>query len=403
MLKALRFIIVAAVLLAVAWYVGNLPGDVTAHSGDYTVQTSVPAALLLLFCVALLFTILLRVLGGLRRAPGGFGSWRGGRRRKLGEIAVQRGLVALAAGDAAAAMAEAGRAKKLLGESPLVLLLAAESARLAGKTAQAQAAFEKLTTHKEMKFLGHRGLLRSRLAAGDHEKAAVHALAAEDAYPGSAWLKEKRLEIAVKQQNWANAVGFARKPAEVAAFATAAAGAADNRLALSYGKQAVKAQPELAPAVVAYAKALFANGKARAAKKALLSGWAVAPHPLIAQAYLEPVATPIERAQAAADLAAAKPAHPESHLVLAQTSLAANLPGEARRHAEAAVKAGSNDGRAAAILGQLDGGAKTLMLVPAAAPLGWVCSACHAPAANWQPTCPHCHRAGVLTAVAASA
>jgi HemY protein len=403
MLKALRFIVIAAVLLGVAWFIGNLPGNVTAHSGPYTVQTSVPAALVLLFIIALVFTILLRVFGGLRRAPGGFRFWRGNRRRQLGEIATQRGLVALAAGDAAVSLAEAGRARKLLGETPLVLLLTAESARLAGQTEQAQAAFKKLTTHRHMAFFGHRGLLRQQLEAGDHKAAATHALAAEDSYPGGPWLKDKRLEIAVKQQNWPAALGFTRNKAEIAAFATAASASAANKTdAIAYGKQAVKAQPALAPAVVAYAKALFAADKPRAARKVLRNGWTVAPHPLIAQAYLEPIATRIERAQAAADLVAAKPDHPESQLVLAQTALEANLPGEARRHAEAAIAAGANDGRAAAILGRLDSNPNALVPVTNAAP-GWVCSACHATTAVWQPTCPHCQRHGVLTAVSGSA
>ncbi len=48
-------------------------------------------------------------------------------------MATQRGLVALAAEDAVTAQAEAGRARKLLGETPLVLLLTAEAAQLGGR------------------------------------------------------------------------------------------------------------------------------------------------------------------------------------------------------------------------------------------------------------------------------
>jgi HemY protein len=332
MFRALRFILIAAILLVLAWWIGGLPGDVTAHSGRYTVQTSVPAAILILFIIALLMTVLLRVLGGIRRAPRGLSSWRGGRRARLGEIATQRGIVALAAGDAPAARAEAGRARKLLGDTPLVLLLTAEAARLSGQTEQAQAAFAQLTRHKDMAFLGHRGLLRHSFAQGDHDAAHSHALAAEDAYPGSAWLRAKRLELAVRQQKWAAALGLTKQPAQVAALATAAARTApDKRRALALAKQAVKADPTLAPAVVAYAAALRDVGKPRAAARALLAGWKAAPNPLLAQAYLARLATPIERAQAAAELAAAHPGHPESELILGETALAARLTGEARR------------------------------------------------------------------------
>ena len=165
MLRAVKFLLIAAVLLVLAWWIGGLPGDVTAHVGPYTVETSTPAALLVLFLIA---SALFRVAARDRRhpaRPGGLSAWRGGRRQQQGELATQRGIVALAAGDAAAARAEAGRARKLLGDTPLVLLLAAESARLAGQAEQAQAAFPQLTRHKDMAFLGHRGLLPPQLRA----------------------------------------------------------------------------------------------------------------------------------------------------------------------------------------------------------------------------------------------
>jgi HemY protein len=392
MLRALKFLLIAAVLLAVAWWIGGLPGTLVAHSGPYTVETSVPAAILILFLIALFFTILLRVLGGIRRAPGGFGAWRGGRRQKLGEIATQRGLVALAAGDASAARAEAGRARKLLGDTPLVLLLTAEAARLSGLGDQAQAAFKQLTTHKNMAFLGHRGLLRHSMAAGDHDAAHGHARAAEDAYPGSNWLKTQRLDLAVRQQNWNAALGLTKTPAEIAALATAAAQAStDKRRALRYAKQAAKADPALAPAVVALATSLRDVGKPRAAKQALLAGWKTAPNPLIAQAYFAAPSTPLERAQAAAELAAANPSHAESELLLAETSLTARLTGEARRHAEAAIATGAIDGRAQNVLATLDD--KPAQSVTNA---GWICTACHTAQAAWAPACPNCRKIGNL-------
>jgi HemY protein len=392
MLRALKFILIAAILLALAWWIGGLPGTLMAHSGPYTVETSVPAAILILFLLALFFTVLLRVLGSLRRAPGGFGAWRGGRRQKLGEIATQRGLVALAAGDASAARAEAGRARKLLGDMPLVLLLTAEAARLSGLPEQAQAAFKQLTTHKEMAFLGHRGLLRHSMATGDHDAAHGHARAAEDAYPGSHWLKTQRLDLAVRQQNWTAALGLTKTPAEIAALATAAAQASsDKQRALGYAKQAVRADPTLAPAVATLAKALRDAGKPRAAKRALREGWKTAPHPLIAQAYLAETPTPLERAQQAAELAAEKPGHPESELLLAETALAARLTGEARRHAETAIAAGALNGRAKNILAALDDKPSRPV-----ANTGWICAACHTAQTAWVPACPNCHKIGSL-------
>jgi HemY protein len=398
MRRAIRFIIIAAILLAIAWWVSTIPGTLTAKAGAYTVQTSVPVAIVLIAALTLLLTILLRIIGGLRRAPGGYGAWRGGRRKALGEIATHRALNALAAGDAQGAAAEASRARKLLGDTPLVLLITAESARLSGDQVKAQTAFKQLAGNKNTAFLGHRGLLRLSTAAGDHNAAHGHALSAADAYPGSAWLKNQRLDLAMKKTDWKAALALARGPAEIAALATAAANAATtNREALGYAKQAIKANPSLAPAVAAYAVALRKANKLRAAKRVLQQGWSAAPNPLIAAAYLDGIATPIERAQAAGDLAFVNPGHPESELLLAETSLAAKLTGEAKRHANAAIAAGMTDKRPYTVLAALDDGRDALNALANAPSPKWVCGACFTEHDSWEPVCPHCAKPGTFT------
>lgn len=398
MFRAIRFIVIAALLLALAWWIGTIPGTLTAHSGRVTVQTSVPVAILILAVIAVLLSFLLRLVFHLRRAPGGIGSWRSGRRQKQGEIAVQRGIVALAAGDGVAAQAAAVQARKQLGDTPLVLLLTAESARLAGKTAQAKAAFQQLTGHKDMAFLGHRGLLREHLEGGEHEIAATHALAAEDAYPGSAWLKTQRLDIALKQQDLKAALALTRNPAEIAALATVAANEAETAAeARRYAKQAIRAAPKLAPAIAAYARALRRSNRERAARQVLVRGWAASPHPLIAAAYLEKSASPIERAQAALELAKAAPGQPETELLLAETSLAAQLSGEAKRHANAAIQAGLSDKRPYHVLATLEPSPASISAAASAPAPKWVCGNCSAEALDWTAICPGCGKAGTLS------
>jgi HemY protein len=391
MLTAAKFLLLAALLLALAWWVGGLPGDVTAHAGGYTITTSTPAALLLIFLIAALFTVILRVLGGIGRAPKNVAAWRGARKQAAGEVATQRGLVALAAGDAAAAKAEAKRAAKLLGDTPLALLLRAEAARLAGDVAGAKAAFMELTAHKEMRYLGHRGLLRASLSEADHEAAGGHALNAEDAYPGAAWTRGKRLELALKKRDYTAALGLTQDKNEVAALAVAAAREAPgNREGLRYAQMALKAVPNFPPAVAEAAQRLRALGKIRAARKTITGAWAVTPHPMLAAAWFEPGAAALARAQDAVVLAAANPGHVESELVLAQTALDAGLLAEAKRHAEAALSAGPNDGRAQGILDVLLGKPRS------AARSGWSCLSCFHATPEWAPLCPACGKPGSL-------
>lgn len=393
MWKLLKFCIIAAVILAAAWWVAGLPGGVTADAGAYRITTSAPVALLLLLAVVGLLIIFLRVLGGLRRAPGQFGGWRGERRAKAGEIALQRGLVAVAAGDPSGAKAAAVKARTLLGDTAFVQWLSAEAARLAGQNEQAHLAFERLTQSKEMKFIGHQGLLLESLKTGRTDEAARQALAAEEAYPGSSWTRGQRLALAVRAQNYAGALRLTQDPHERAALAVAASQTAETpKLALDFAKQAAKAEPTSPVALVALARALHGMGKERAARKTLLHGWKIAPHRLLAAAWLSPDATPLEHAQAAAQLSAARPGHMESELLLGQTAFAAQLTGEARRHARAALEAGNTDGRAEAILAALDG-----KPAPAIAP-GWRCTACRAQSNEWFCTCPACGKLGTLVA-----
>lgn len=391
MLSAAKFLLLAALVLALGWWVGTLPGDVTANAGAYVISTSTPLALLILFLIAVLFSLMLWLLGRIYRAPRHVANWRGGRRQTAGEIATQRGLVALAAGDAPKAQAEAAKAHKLLGETPLTLLLRADAARLAGDVAGAKAAFQKLSLHKEMRFLGHRGLVGASLEEADSTAAARHALNAEAAYPGAAWTRAQRLALAIKAGDFPLAVTLTTEKNEIAALALAAAAAAPSaREALRYAQMAEKAVPYFPPAVAAKATAQRALGKLRGARKTLLAGWRGTPHPLTAAAWLAPAATPLEQAQAAVTLAAANPGHAESELVLAQTALAAGLVAEAERHAGLALAAGPDDGRAQAVLDTLH------HKPPAAIRSGWICDACHHATPDWAALCPNCAAPGSL-------
>ena len=393
MWRVLKFCIVAAIVLALAWWVAGLPGTLNLNAGAYQINTPTPVALLLLLVLVGLLIMFLRVLGGLRRAPGQFAGWRGQRRAQAGELALQRGLVAVAAEDATGARSAARKARVLLGDTAFVQWLNAEAARLSGEGEQARRAFEHLTHSKEMKFLGHQGLLRESLKTGQSEEATRQADAAEAAYPGGAWTRGQRLALAVREQNYAAALRLTQEPRERAALAVAAAEKAETpKLALEFAKQAAKADPASPVALAALAKALRGVGKVRAARKTLLHGWKVAPHQKLTAAWLSSDATPLERAQAAAQLAAEKPGHVESELLMGETALEAKLTGEARRHAEAALKAGNTDGRAAAILAKLDG-----RPAPAIAP-SWRCTSCQARLDEWACVCPVCRKLGTLEA-----
>ena len=355
MRRILLVLLVAAVVLAAAWALASLPGRVSAQIGDISFAAPVPVvALGLLVLFALLYAAF-RLLGALVRLPRTLRARQAARRRRGGDVAVTRTLLALAAGETGDARREASRARRLLGDTPATLLLAAEAGRIAGRADEAETAYRALADRGDAAFLGLRGLLRQAIEREDWTAAAALARQAEAVEPGAAWLRRERARLAVQAGEWSDALALADADAPKAALAAAAAEAAtDPGRALLLAKQAWQDDPSLAPATLAYASRLRAAGRESRALAAIRHSWAIAPHPDLADFALAPVSDPLQRTQASQRLTDANPDHPESRLLLARTALEAGLTGEARRHAEAAAATGLNQRRLWLLLAEIE-------------------------------------------------
>ena len=97
-------------------------------------------------------------------------------------------------------------------------------------------------------------------------------------------------------------------------------------------------RPNASPSRSRLAELQIKTGDDKRATKTLERGWALAPHPDLAELYLKASgeSEPLKRVGVMRRLAAQKPDDIESHLALAQASLDAGLWGEARRYLETA-------------------------------------------------------------------
>jgi HemY protein len=410
MRRIIFFLVAAAIVVAIAWFIAGLPGHVTAQFGATTVEAATPVAVLALLILLALLYLVLRILFGLIRGPRALGAWGSRRRRRKGDVAVTRTLLALAAGEKADARREAGRARRLLGDTPQTLLLSAEAGRLSGRDDEAEAMFRKLTDRKDAAFLGYRGLLRQAMARQDWAQAASLARQAEAAHPGAAWLQEERAQLAIRTGNWAEALELFDASTPKAALATAAAAVApDSGRALRLARQAWKDDASLPPAALAYASRLREDGRESRAQAVVRHTWALTPHPDLAAFALAPTSDRLARVQAAQALTRANPEHVESRLLLARVSLEAGLTGEARHHAEAARDAGVNQRRPWLLLAEIEEEERgdteegrqaqrdALRQAAQADPdPAWRCTACHAQQTEWHAACPVCAAAGTL-------
>lgn len=348
-------VIAAAVAIGV-YFAGN-PGHVEIAWQGWLVDTSVGV----LVGLAALFTLVVAGLAlafaALRRIPGNLRRRRAARRRQAGERELTRGIVALAAGQAAEAQRHAHRAEQLLDGTPVPVLLVAEAASRQGDPATARRAYTALLASPATEFLGLRGLIGEALRAGDNEAAQRLAERARLLRPDAPWLAESLLVLEARAGDWPAArdtlAAAERRGALPPARARhhrgvvldqlsrAAERGGDLREATRLAARAQPLAPDLAALACHHAGLLIGLGRLRAAAKAIERAWAHHPHPDLARFYLDirPAADPIARAAALQRLAASNPGAVETHLALAEAALTARLWGEARHHLDAAAAA----------------------------------------------------------------
>lgn len=410
MLKVILFLLAGFVILAAAWLLAGIPGHLVASVGGFTVETSAPVAILMLVALVAVILIVLRLVRGMLGIPHRSLVWRRRHRLSLGERAVTRVLVALAAGEQATARKEARRARNLIGDSPQTLLLVAEAGRLSGREDEAEEAFRALTNQKDARFLGLRGLLRQAIDRRDWPEALVIAKQAEAAHPGTVWLRQQRADLALQTENWAEALELVGPDPRRPTYYIAAADAEpDPPRALNYAKHAWKQDPAFPPAVLAYASRLRASGQERRAQSCIAEAWRRAPHPELAEFALALEPDKLARVQAVKRLVAGNPANPESRLLLARVALDAGLTGEARHQVEIAESEGVKQRRLCLLLAEIEeqerGDTETgrlaqrdaLRRAATAEPdPHWQCTNCHTDHAGWHPKCGVCGNVGTV-------
>lgn len=410
MRRALFYLALLALGIAGVMAIARLQGAVEFRLGEMDVYLSLSAFLLLLAALFGLLHLALAGIAALRRWPAEARARREAERRALGEAALTRTLLALAAGSPDLARLEAGRARRHLGDTPQTLMLAAEAERLGGDEAAAAACFHALAARPEARFLGLRGLLRQAIQRGDWPTAQRLAREAEAVQPGTAWLRQERETLALRMRDWREALALSPPGAAQAPLALAAAAEeSDPARAAELERLAFQTDPGFTPAALAHAARLRAGGSPRRARQVLEEAWKARPHPDLAAAYLEGETDALARVRAAEQLVHGAPKHPESRLLIGRLATEAALTGRARQELEMLAASGEADRRVYLALADLEefegrgtpesraAQARWLRLAATAEPEPrWRCTACGAEPKGWSPTCPQCDATGTI-------
>jgi HemY protein len=342
----LLFIVALAALAYALEWVIDQPGSLTLDWAGYHIDTSIPVAvgaiLLTVAALILLWALVSAVIG----LPGRLREGTIGRRREKGFRALSRGIIAVGAGDSAAARKAAQEAEKHLPAEPLAQYLKAQAAQLEGDRTKAEAAYHEMTLTPETKLLGLRGLHIEARRRDDVEAAHHFAQAAHDIAP-LPWAGSAVLEHYTAQGEWEKARATIEESLKAKAIdlPTAQRLRAVIETALAMSKQvehphdalhlariALKRRPNFTPAALVAARVLIGHGDRKQAMKLVESVWPKAPHPELGAAYIEavPADSNAQILTYVEKLAQLAPNATESRQLVAQAALSARNFGKAR-------------------------------------------------------------------------
>ncbi len=175
MIRLVWLFLIAAALAVGAALLAGQQGAVTIVWGNAEFRMAPAVAAAIAFAAVALILGVWRLIGIVFDWPGAMSHWRRERRRKAGYLALARGMVAVAAGDAREARRQQARARSGHGEPLLSQLLAAQTAQLEGDEDAAAEAYADMLGRPETEFLGLRGLFMQALRRGDTAAARRHA------------------------------------------------------------------------------------------------------------------------------------------------------------------------------------------------------------------------------------
>ena len=338
MIRVIVFLVlVGLAALGVAW-LADRPGEVAITWAGRRIETSVMVLVAAIAAITVAAMMLWSLLRAIVRSPDRMASFLHHRRVAHGYQAISKGLVAIGAGDVGAARKFAAEAKKLAGDEPLALLLAAQSAQLAGNRSDAERVFTAMAARDDTKLLGLRGLYVEAQRRADMDAARFYAEETARNAPALAWAGQAVLEFRSAAGDWTGAIEalerarrsglldktlYQRQRAVLLTARALAIVETERDEARTLALDAVKLAPALVPAAALAGRLLAEAGELRKASRILEKAWRENPHPDLAEAFanLRFGDSARDRLRRVRSLAEKAPGHAESMLAVARAAL----------------------------------------------------------------------------------
>jgi len=371
MLRLIAFLLAIALIAGgLAWLADN-PGELIVDWQGYHAEASIFIAVVLLVALLALALLCWSIVRNIWNSPASVGNVLNRRRQKLGLDALSSGMIALGAGDKAAAMRSAIQARKSLPNEPLTHLLRAQAAQLTGDRTTARRIFEAMLASPDTEQLGLRGLFLEAQREHETEASRHFAERAVALNPKLAWAVDALFDLQCRDGDWQGALdtlAIARKNGHLdraqgdrrrAVLLTAQAQTAeesDPERALNLAIEAHGLAPDLVPAAAIAGRLLASRGNTPRAAKILQRTWSRAPHPDLATAYAYARIgdSPRDRLDRVRQLAALSPNSLEGPIALATAAIEARQFDEARAALEPLIPSRMTQ-RVATLMARIEG------------------------------------------------
>ena len=348
MRRLFLFVLIVGALVAAAVWLANDPGSISLIWRGWRVDTTV-GVLVAVFLVALAVALtILRFFASVSGSLRGFLARRREQRIHRGLASLGDGFAAVQAGQGDAARRLAKEAAALLDNNPAALMLRKDAAILNGDVNEMRDAANAMLSRRGTELAGLRALANKSLAEGDVVGALNHARRALSRKDAPAWALRMALDAEISTERWADAIVALDSRLGRQAFTRVEHARLMSQLlvrqsdvllhrgdtggAAVAAKKAMGAGGHSRESVVAFARAMAAQGRGKKAAQTVERAWADAPHSDLLAAYkiLVPGESALDWAKRIENLVQSAPDHIESRLAVAEASLQAELWGQAR-------------------------------------------------------------------------
>lgn len=425
-IRSLFFIVFFIAFLLLAYFLYLNPGELKLLWFNYEIQTSAAFGLLIITLALIVLMSLYMVLKFILKFPSVMRKKYHQKRKENGLKAFTKGMIAVAAGDEKQAMKFARQAEAIQDQLPVTLLLSAQALRLRGAEGEEKSYYEKMSNHKQVAFLGYRGLLNQAIKENNMEEAQRYAEKALAESPKSKSVFETYITILARRGFWLQANDsliqgdhqkliskeLFKKYQAIFNYEISRSYEKQNRIseALEYAYEAFCCDPAFTAGASQYILCLLEKRHDKQAIKIIEKAWKSNPHMLLVHLFrrLDLSTDHMVYYKNLKKMVRQNSDHIESHIALGEAAMRAKLWGVARDHFLQAIDIKPNDARAYFALALLEEKESPdqetsrqksqewhQKAINKEKP-EWVCQSCGKRYQEWQSICHQCHNFDVV-------